>query len=496
MFTVSRRIVYWLVLLPALAGCPEERKPERTEVLPFSGQEIRIGVPAGRGFQTVWESPLNEWVAQTGGRYTLTGLNPAGYEGAALFDGVDGQTIAVFPIDEAPSLAAAGKLAPIPELVRGVDENGVQWSDIFTGLASKFASRKGTPLFVPLDCPVLVCYYRQDLMSAASLNPPQTWDEYQQLLERLPAWAPGMVAVEPWGEAFRSTMFFARAVSLAQHPGHFSLFFDVETGAPLVDGPGFIRALESACAAVARMEPAVLGYSPVDCRHAILSGRAALAIGYESPAFMRPHDADSQTLPAVTREPGIAIGIVRLPGTREIFNPSRRGWEPAPEKGIQRVTLCGFTGWAVATSSASSPREREASWHALSKVHGRDGVSGYPAGIIGLCRESQLANPAACAGYELSADETAAWAEAVAQSLRDLRLVAELPVAGRDDFRSALAESIAPALSGTQTAEQALQEVSRRWRDIVARVGAASVRDSYRMNLGLSPIADPGVRLR
>jgi multiple sugar transport system substrate-binding protein len=284
-------------------------------------------------------------------------------------------------------------------------------------------------------------------------------------------------------------MFFARAVSLAQHPAHFSLFFDIETGEPLIESPGFIRALEGACAAVARMEPAVLGYSPVDCREAVLSGRAALAISFESSTFERSSDADSQVAPASARASGISIGITRLPGTREIYNPSRRAWEPPPEKGVQRVTLCGFAGWAVAASSASAPREIQASWNALAKVRGRDGVSGYPAGIVGLCRESQLSNPAAVAGAGLSADETAAWADAVSQGLRDLRLVVELPVTGREDFRSALAAAIAPALSGAQAAEPALEEATRLWREIITRLGAAAVRDSYRINLGLSPMA-------
>jgi multiple sugar transport system substrate-binding protein len=477
-------------LLFALAGCPDEKRVERVESLPFAGQEIRIGVPADFGFRTAWEGQLNEWSAQTGGKYALTELEPGDLsEAAGYFEGDDRQTLAIFPLEQAPNLVATGKLAPIPESLRGADENGVLWSDLFAGLAAKIASRKGTPLIVPLDCPVLVCYCRLDLLNAAGLNPPQTWDEYQQLLERIAAWAPGLVAVEPWSERFRTTMFLARAVSLAQHPGHFSLFFDIETGEPLIDSPGFVRALEVARAAVSRMEPAVLTYDPADCRAALLSGRAALAIAYESPAFDESRDKDSSGATAQKRAGGMTIGVARLPGTREIYNPSRRAWESPAEKGVQRVTLCGFAGWAVAASSAGSPREIEASWNALARVRGRDGVSGFPAGIVGLCRESQLSNPAAVVGTGLDGEEASVYADALAQSLRDLRLVAELPVTRRDEFRSALATAISEALSGSQTAEQALQGASRAWREIIARIGAAIVRDSYRVNLGLSPIS-------
>jgi multiple sugar transport system substrate-binding protein len=490
---VSRKSICCLPLLLVLTGCPDEKKTERVESLPYIGQDIRIGVPAEMGFRTAWEGPLNEWSAQTGGKYTLTELMPGDHpEGPALFEGDDRQTLAVFPLEQAPAFVAAGQLAPIPESLRKADENGVLWPDLFAGLAAKIASRRGTPMFVPLECPVLVCYYRHDLLNAAGLNPPQTWDEYQQLLERIPAWAPGLVAVEPWSEQFRTTMFLARAVSLAQHPGHFSLFFDIETGEPLIDSPGFIRALEVACAAVARMDPAALACNPADCRAAVLSGRAALSIAYESPGFDRSSDTEHQRAPAQARAGGMTIGVARLPGTKEIYNPSRHVWEAPAEKGIQRVTLCGFGGWAIAASAAASPREIEASWNALARVRGRDGVSGFPAEVVGLCRESQLSNPAGALGVGLDGEEAAAYANAVAQSLRDPRVVAELPVTGRDEFRGVLTKAIGEALAGSREPDKALETASRGWRDIINRIGTATVRDSYRVNLGLAPMSAPG----
>jgi hypothetical protein len=237
------------------------------------------------------------------------------------------------------------------------------------------------------------------------------------------------------------------------------------------------------------MEPAVLNYNPADCRTALLSGRAALALAYESPGFDDSREANSPGAPARERAAGMTIGVERLPGTREIHNPSRRVWEPPAEKGVQRVTLCGFAGWAIAASAAGSPREIEASWNSLARVRGRDGASGFPAGVVGLCRESQLSNPAAIVDMGLEGEEAAAYANAVAQSLRDPRLVAELPVIGHDEFRSVLATAISDALAGSQTPEQALQEASRAWREIIARIGADRVRDSYRVNLGLSPLS-------
>jgi multiple sugar transport system substrate-binding protein len=485
---LSREIPILCLFISFFAGCPTAPEKENSAVsLPFTGQEIRIGVPADRGFRTAWEGPLREWAAQTGSTCTLTELAPEAPDAAfTALSGDDRQTLAILPLEKAGELIGAASLAAIPPALLGDDENGVQWRDLFTGLAVKYAARKETAVFVPLSCPVLVCYYRKDLLSNAGLNPPQTWEEYQQLLEKLGTWAPGLTAVEPWGEPFRATTFLARAVSLAQHPGHYSLFFDIETGAPLIDGPPFVRALEYSRAAVAKMPPDVLSYQPLDCRNAILEGRAALAIALELPITdltVREPVADH----TLQRPEGIQIGFVRLPGSRETYNPTRHIWESLADKGVQHVTLCGFAGLAIGASSQNTPLQTEAAWNAFARLRGRDFTSGFPPGIAGLCRESQLANPADVVGPGLEAAEPEAYANAVAGSLRDLRLVAELPVAGRLEFRNSLTAAVGAVLSGSQSPDQALQQAGREWREIVDKIGAARIRDNYRLSLGLRP---------
>ncbi len=478
-----------LVLL-ALTGCPNASDPAPpAETLPFAGQEIRIAVPAELGFRTAWEGPLKEWGAQSGAEFVLTEWAPGndGEPTAAIASG-DRETLAIFPLEDAGTLFAAGALAPIPESLLGGDEKALHWSDLFAGLAGKIGARKGAPYILPLSCPVLVCYYRQDLLNAAGLKPPQTWDDYQQLIDKLESWAPGLVAVEPWSKQFRPTMFLARAVSCAQHPSHFSLFFDIETGNPLIDSRAYVLALEAARTAVARMPPEVLSYDPADCRNAILEGRAALAIALESPDSRSAAAAESAAA-AIERPKDMSIGFIRLPGTRQVYDPTRRTWEPLADKRIHQVTLCGFAGLAVAASSRNSALQTEAGWNALVTVAGRNGTAGFPSGVVGLCRESQLQDPEETVGAGLHADEAVAFAAAVAQSLRDAQVVAELPVTGRPRFRQALSAALAGALDGSKTAEAALREAAREWHSIVDEIGAAKVRDDYRKNLGLSPLS-------
>jgi len=466
-----------------LTGCPQDDKVETAESLPFAGQEIRVGVPADFGFRAAWEGPLNEWAAQSGARYSLTE-----YEQSARPDSFAGSSdpakcsLAVFPLEQAGEIVGSGELAAIPQSVLERGENGVQWQELFAGLREKLASRKGQPLFVPLNAPVLVVYYRQDLLHAAGLSVPQTWDDYQKLLDNLTSWAPGCAAVEPWSEDFRATMFLARAVSRAQHPAQYSLFLDIESGEPLIDSPGFVRALTEARAALQKMPSDVMNYSPADCRNEFVQGRAALAIAYESPATAAPAATES----SVDRPDQMEIGFMRLPGSREVYDADRGSWQPLPDKGIHRVTLTAFAGWGVGASAHNSLSQTEAGWNALVKICGADLSSGFPPGVAGLCRESQLQN----SGFVesgLTGHEERLYANAVAQSLRDTRLVADLPLVARRQFRQALARALAAARDDSEAPEQVLQGAARDWREIIGQLGAAKVRDGYRVSLGLSP---------
>jgi multiple sugar transport system substrate-binding protein len=484
-FRFVSRTLGWALIL-TLAGCPERNPSETvTETRPFAGQEIRLGIPADRGFTTAWEAPLNEWESQSGAKYQLVELPRLESTAPANpFSGSGSVTLALFPLEQAGELIASGSLAPIPDGLRRDGDKGLEWPDLFLGLRDKLASRKGQAMFLPLAAPVLVLYYRQDLLQAAGLKPPQTWDEYQQLMDQLDTWAPGLTAVEPWNEDFRATLFFARAASLAQPPGQYSLYFDIDTGDPLIDNAAFVLALQKARLAIAKMPKAVLSQTPGDCRAEFFSGRAALAIACEPALLDGPSRSTDPAADAKTIDPP-QIGVIRLPGAREVYDASRRLWETLSDKGVSRVTVTAFSGWGVGAASNSTPPQVAAAWNALTKVAGQDLVSGFSPGVVGLCRESQLSADAFSSGSGSGLSPAAA--EAVAESLRNPRLVAELPIAGRQEFRQTLTEALGTAVDGSKTAEQALQSAAAEWHKIIDRIGPARHRDNYRTSLGLSP---------
>jgi len=487
-----RSVRAWVLLaagcLPCLAaGCPDQQAPQPA-AKPFAGTRVVVAVPADYPFAADWKIVLDEWSEQTGATAEIREYD-AGKESsplsARLKEGADpAQSLAeadllFFSPTELGELAADGRLATLTKAQQPVLDS-LDWIDLFPGLRDHAGTLQKLPAVLPLSSPVLVCYYRRDLLERANLKPPETWDEYQQLLDTLDQWAPGLSAVEPWGEESRATMFFARVVAWAKHPENYSVFFNIETGEPLIDSPGFVRALEASRKAVARMPADVRNYSPADCRRELLAGRAALAIAFESPA---PHETPSPP----QRPDGMAVGVTRLPGAKEVYNRSTSAWETPAANGVNRVTLTGFAGLCAGVSTSSTPAEAQAAWSLLATL----AIDRFDVSFGSLpkspTRKSQMAHPDAWSGAELQPEERLQYVDAVADSLQDNRLIVELPVAGREKFRGALAAALGRALAEPGDPSAPLRAAADEWRNIAGETGTERVVDSYRRVLGLAP---------
>ncbi len=490
------------------SGCSDS-DPDQDADNPFQGLNLEVAVPTRSGFRGVWKPLLDEWSAQTSAHYSIGEYDAIApvllpEDTKSIADALKSEpgsrdawnpTVVVFPITRVAEFHAAGLLGAIPE--EQLNKINLNWLDLFQGLREQVGSIERRPTVVPLSCPVFVCYYRKDLFEAHGLSEPKTWEDYQALLDTSETWAPGMRPVEPWGEAYRATMFLTRAVSYAKHPANYSLFFDIQSGEPLIDSPGFERAFQAALLAVAKMPEDVTTYNPHDCRRAILSGKAAMAITFETglgnPALaFGPRAADeipdqqaTANVESVTRVDAARIGFCRLPGSLQVFNLSTKSWEMVPGGGVNQVTLAAFAGLCGAVTATATDAETQASWNLLTTLAVQNLGSAFPGSTKSLCRESQLTTPTSWVGDELSVEEVQRYLSVVAGSLRDTRLVADLPVVGRHLFRRSLSESIGLVLSKKSSPQEALAATARQWRELIEQTGTDVVRDSYRNCLGL-----------
>ncbi len=473
-------------LLTCLAGCGGCGKTESENAegeasrIPFAGKTLSVAVPRGLGLPTAWELPVNEWSDLTQADVRLDEYSLP--DDSTAFPGVlkkstsaaNGRPqVFLIPWSAVPELAASDRLQGIPEALEQREQ--LDWLDILQGLRTRAASVSRKPMLVPVSCPTLVLYFRQDLFEKAGLKPPGTWSEYQNLLETLDDWAPGLSAVEPWGESFRASLFLARAASVAKHPDQFSFCFNLSTGEPLIANPGFLESLKIAKAALAKMPEDVKTMTPADCRREILEGRAALAIAYET-------DRGS----AIPRGEDLQIGIRPLPGSTRVYNTSIDNWVELNESNIHRVTYTGFTGWAFGVAAHLEPATERAAWEFVRYLAVDQLPASYPADVVSLCRESQAQQPSAWTGPQLTTVESQQYADTVAESLRNQQLVMELPVIGQSAFRGALTKGLTQAIAEDGNEAKILESVADEWRKIEQKLDRSKVVESYRRSLGLT----------
>lgn len=471
-----------------LAGCeptPTEDDGSPGRSVSIAGKTVPIRVPEGFGFETTWRPFLDEWQARTGAK--------------AEFAAGNGPGLVVFPAPALADLADRGILAPIPDTER----QHVGWPNILAGFRDRILAPGGRPLALPLSLPVLACYYRADLLARAGLEPPRTWEDYDRLVATCPEWAPGLAAIEPRAPQWTVTLLLARSAAYVRHPESLSTLFDISSGEPLIHEPAYVRALGEWLRLGPQLDPAASHSNPARCRQLLLEGRVALAIAAEPgrgpvpfpfgpSATEKPADADSErTAKDVdrSRPEGAKIGCVPLPGAKESYNRSTRRWDAAPAGPIPHPPLAGFAGLCAGISADTPADVAPAAWNLLGLLLSADAPAPFPPGTRTACFATDSAAALGWLAPGLHDDETGSVLAAILESGNDPLLVPDLAVVGRDEFRAALEKSIAAAVEGKSTAEQALRAASDDWSVIARRLGSDRVRDAARRSAGLAPLA-------
>ena len=470
------------LILTIFAGCPSTSpNGGQTATQPLRGQKIEILAPKSLNLPVYWEVLLQEWSSQTGASVQFSefdGENSVPQPQAT--DSESGGRLVLFPFQRLCEYDS--ELSPLP-----TSDSQIDSKDLFKGLRERAVSRDHRIIAFPISVPTLVCYYRLDLLRAANRKPPETWDEYHELIESLETWAPGLVAVEPLGPDIRATTFFAKSLAYCKHPENYSVWFDIDSGAPTLNSPGFVEGLEAARKTWNKLPKEVSTFSSFDCRQQLLIGKAAIALSWEPQSSELVPRNSTESGSTLQRQEGIELGICRLPGSRRVFNRNSKKWDTMPAGTVHAPALCGFAGLAAGVMLPPKSGGETAATNLLISLSGSalfdEAFSVLPKGP---CRESQIPLAPSWFGPDLSTEEASQYTDAVAQSLRDPQLVFELPLIGAAEFRRAASEALEPLLKGTATTDETLNTMQKSFEAIVAKLSPESIRNSYRRGLGMS----------
>ncbi len=311
--------------------------------------------------------------------------------------------------------------------------------------------------------PQLVLAYRADLFAALKLEPPQTWADYERLVERLQrdqlgehapaADAPWTPACEPLAAGWAGQILLARSAAYAAHPSQFSVLFDYSTMRPLVAGPPFVRALTELVASAPDGAQEALAMTPDLARQQLFQGHAAMAICWPHPTGK----GDESTLAE-----GISIAFAPLPGATQAYNYAEQEWTDRDPDRTLCVPLTSVAGkLGSVTPGARRPREAAEILALLTGTEWSETLSPVSPDTT-LFRFSHLSTPAIWTDNVLPLSASENYAEVVRTTQSMPVHVSSLRISGYRQYMAVLDQCVQSAATGERTPTEALTAAATR----------------------------------
>ncbi|MHC5598304.1 MAG: ABC transporter substrate-binding protein [Nostoc sp.] len=387
----------------------------------------------------------------------------------------------------------AGNLADLSD--RTKSDTALQWEDIAPLFRDFSTNYKGRTYAIPLDGDFHVIYYRTDLLKEAGLTPPGTWDEYLAIAKNFhgkdlngdgtPDYGS---CIEKLPKEFSASILGSFVTPFLQSQGTAQgIFFDPETMKPLVNNPGFAKALEIYKKTMYYGVPDDQNLSQSKARELFLGGRCAMTLDWGDVGTLAIDPTKSKVINKV--------GAFITPGTTQVVD-QKTGKLVACDKftcpyaidGVNHAPYAAYGGWVGVV--AAKTRVKDAAYSFLSYMAqsaqsnidvtlGETGFNPY--------RVSQFEKVDPWIKAGMSPETANSYLGAIGVSLNSSNMVLDLKIPRNQEYIQALDAIRADFLVNKITKEQAMQQIEQRWEQITNKVGRESQRTAYRASLGLTP---------
>lgn len=371
----------------------------------------------------------------------------------------------------------------------------LQWEDIAPLFRNFSTVYQGHTYSIPLDGDYHMVYYRTDLLEQAGLAPPDTWDDYLAVAQQFHGQDLNGDGEPDYGSciAKRAKEFSASILGsfftpFLQAQGTVQgTFFDLDTMKPLVNNPGFARALEIYKQTMDYGVPQDENLSQVEARALFLGGRCAMTLEWG--------DVGTLAIDPVKSKVINKTGALIAPGTTQVLD-RQTGKLVACDKftcpyavgGVNHAPYASNGGWVGVVAAKAEPSVKDAAYAFLSYMGqptrsnidvtvGKTGYNPY--------RVSQFENvePWLKAGMSLEAANN--YLGAIGVILNSPNIVLDLAIPRNQQYFEVLDAIRADFLVNKVTTEAAMQQIEQGWEQITDEVGRESQKAAYRSSLGL-----------
>ncbi|MHC5861647.1 ABC transporter substrate-binding protein [Nostoc sp.] len=385
-----------------------------------------------------------------------------------------------------------GSLADLSD--RQKSDAALQWDDIAPLFRNFSATYKGRTYAIPLDGDFHMIYYRTDLFNKVGLTPPGTWDEYLAIAKGFhgkdlngdgtPDYGS---CIEKRPKEFSASILGSFVTPFLQSQGTAQgIFFDPDTMKPLVNNPGFAKALEIYKKTMDYGVPDDQNLSQAKARELFLGGRCAMTLDWGDVGTL----AIAPTSKVINK-----VGAFITPGTTQVLDP-KTGKLVACDKftcpyaiaGVNHAPYAAYGGWVGVVAAKPAPRVKDAAYSFLSYM-GQSAQSNIDVtlGETGFnpYRISQFENSEPWIKAGMSPEAANSYLGAIGVSLNSSNMVLDLKIPHNQQYIEALDAVRADFLVNKLTTEKTMQQIEQRWEQITNKVGRESQRAAYRDSLGL-----------
>lgn len=409
--------------------------------------------------------------------------------------GTNSIDVGVFASGWATELVDGGLVEPLDDYIANDDKIDVD--DIAPYFREFNQKIGGQTYLITVDGDFQMIYYRQDVLEAAGLEPPKTWEEYIEVAKAVNGQDMNGDGEGDFGSCIfkkrNAQSYFAIgtiAASYVQTKGtNEGIFFNNDDMTPKINNEAWQEAFRIYKATGEAGPPDELNHDIGDTRALVTSGRCALAIdwGDIGPLSIGEDGAAIKDLMYASISPGSRRALNVETGKLEDCNPTLC---PNAIDGINYAPFGAFGGWAGAINAKADDTVKQAAYDFLSYVNqaaqsnvdvtiGWTGYNPY--------RNSQLESTDLWveAGFSEAAAEN--YLGAIKDSLNHPNMASDLKIPGAQQYTGVVLDrELARFLAGEITAEQATANIEEAWEEITEDFGRDSQKTMYNLSLGIT----------
>ncbi len=394
--------------------------------------------------------------------------------------GTNSIDVGVFAAGWGVELDAAGLLEDLDPYVAADDK--IQLDDIAPYFREFGQKVGGKTKLLMVDGDFQMVYYRTDVLSAAGLEPPKTWEDYLDVASKIHG-----TDMNGDGEADYGSCIFKKrnaqsyfaiqtfAAPIVQTQGTAQGFhFDNATMKPIVNNAGWKKAFELYKATGEFGPPEELNMDIGDTRALFKAGRCGLLVEWGDPGTLQLDDDASAVKGKIFAIAGVGSREVLDRETGELVPVSAES-APYAVDGINYSPFAAFGGWAGAINAKADQKTKDAAYAFLSYMNqpaqsGIDvtiGATGY-----NPYRISQLSSTEPWVKAGMPAELAENYLGAINSALANPNMSSDMKIPGAQQYTAVVLDTeLARYLAGEISVEEALENIEEGWEEITEDFG-------------------------